>query len=50
MRYRQAVLEPRGSVSATDLAKNFLGRPQNMKAFEQWMNQEFQPTVATGTQ
>lgn len=28
-----------------DYATNFLGRPQNMKAFEQWMNQEFQPVV-----
>jgi thimet oligopeptidase len=45
MRYRRLVLEPAGSMSASDLVKNFLGRPQNMKAFEHWMNQEFQPVV-----
>ena len=33
MRYRRKVLEPGGSMSANDLVKNFLGRPQNMTAF-----------------
>jgi thimet oligopeptidase len=41
MRYRRVVLEPGGSVSANDLVKNFLGRPQNMKAFQSWMGEEF---------
>src|SRR5438270_5236990 len=42
MRYRHVVLEPGGSMSANDLVKNFLGRPQNMTAFQQWMGEEFQ--------
>ena len=37
MRYRRVVLEPGGSMSANDLVKNFLGRPQNMEAFQQWL-------------
>jgi len=41
MRYRRTVLEPGGSMSANDLVKNFLGRPQNMTAFERWMGEEF---------
>jgi thimet oligopeptidase len=41
MRYRRVVLEPGGSMSANDLVKNFLGRPQNMKAFQNWMGEEF---------
>jgi len=41
MRYRRVVLEPGGTMSANDLVKNFLGRPQNMTAFEQWMSEEF---------
>lgn len=41
MRYRRAVLEPGGSVSANDLVRNFLGREQNMTAFENWMGEEF---------
>ena len=40
-RYRKAVLEPGGSVSANDLVKNFLGRQQNTKAFQAWMSKEF---------
>jgi thimet oligopeptidase len=42
MRYRRAVLEPGGSVPANDLVKNFLGRPQNMAAFQKWMAEEFE--------
>jgi thimet oligopeptidase len=42
MRYRHVVLEPGGSVGANDLVKNFLGRPQNMVAFQQWMGEEFE--------
>jgi hypothetical protein len=29
-------------MSANDLVKNFLGRPQNMKAFQNWMGEEFE--------
>ena len=42
MRYRRLVLEPGGSMSANDLVKNFLGRPQNMTAFEHWLSEQFQ--------
>ena len=42
MRYRRTVLDPGGSMSANDLVKNFLGRPQNMAAFQQWMGEEFE--------
>lgn len=44
MRYRKAVLEPGGSMSANDLVKNFLGRAQNMTAMEKWAGQEFDVT------
>ena len=43
MRYRHVVLEPGGSMSANDLVKNFLGRPQSMTAFQRWMGEEFAP-------
>jgi thimet oligopeptidase len=42
MRYRHVVLEPGGSMSANDLVRNFLGRPQNMTALQQWMNEAFE--------
>ena len=42
MRYRRTVLEPGGTMSANDLVRNFLGRPQDMKAFETWMGEEFE--------
>jgi thimet oligopeptidase len=42
MRYRRTVLEPGGSESANTLVRNFLGREQNMQAFQKWMGQEFQ--------
>ena len=41
MRYRHSVLEPGGSMSANDLVKNFLGRPQNTEAFQKWLGEEF---------
>lgn len=41
MRYRRTVLEPGGSVSANDLVKNFLGRPQSMGAMQRWIGAEF---------
>ncbi len=43
-RYRRLVLEPGGSESASDLVKNFLGRPQNTVAFQHWMDEEFRST------
>ena len=45
-RYRRLVLEPGGSMSANDLVKNFLGRPQNMVALQKWMGMEFDGTGA----
>jgi thimet oligopeptidase len=42
LRYRTTVLEKTGSMPATDLVKNFLGRPQAIDAFVVWMNQEFE--------
>jgi thimet oligopeptidase len=44
MRYRRTVMEPGGSMSANDLVKNFLGRPQSYAAFRTWMNEEFAVT------
>ena len=41
MRYRRLVLEPGGSMSANDLVRNFLGRPQNTVAFQHWIGEEF---------
>ena len=41
-RYRHLVLEPGGSMSANDLVKNFLGRPQSMDALRKWMGEEFE--------
>jgi thimet oligopeptidase len=41
LRYRRTVLEPGGSVSANDLVKNFLGRPQSVDALRRWMGAEF---------
>jgi len=50
MRYRRQVLEPGGSVSANTLVRNFLGRPQNMTAFQHWMGEEFaSPAAGAGT-
>jgi thimet oligopeptidase len=37
-RYRDTVLKPGGSKPAADLVKDFLGRPFNEKAWEQWLN------------
>ncbi|MGB2628725.1 MAG: M3 family metallopeptidase [Candidatus Acidiferrum sp.] len=42
MRYRRLVLEPGGSMSANDLVRSFLGRPQNTIAFEYWLGEEFE--------
>jgi len=48
MKYRRVVLEPGGSMSANDLVKDFLGRPQNMTAFQHWLGEEFD--TAAGAQ
>jgi thimet oligopeptidase len=45
-RYRHLVLEPGGSMSANELVKNFLGRPQNMDALKAWMSEQFEPAPA----
>jgi thimet oligopeptidase len=44
--FRAAVLEPGGARPASDLVKEYLGRKQELKAFESWMGAEFheQPT------
>jgi len=42
-RYRRIVLEPGGAKSANDLVKNFLGRPQQITAFQHWLSEEFEP-------
>jgi thimet oligopeptidase len=47
MRYRRTVLEPGASKPAAELVKDFLGRPQQMNAIKDWMNQEFQPPPAS---
>jgi thimet oligopeptidase len=47
MKYRRVVLEPGGSMSANDLVKNFLGRPQNMTALQHWMAEEFDGGVGS---
>jgi thimet oligopeptidase len=48
MKYRRVVLEPGGSMSANDLVKNFLGRPQSMAALKKWMGEEFEAPEASG--
>lgn len=44
--FRAAVLEPGGARPASELVKEYLGRKQEMTAFESWMGAEFheQPT------
>jgi len=49
MRYRRVVLEPGGSMSANDLVKNFLHRPQDTRAFQKWLGQEFAPVSQGST-
>lgn len=41
LRYRREVLEPGGSQPGEKLVENFLGRPQSIEAFRDWMNEEF---------
>jgi thimet oligopeptidase len=47
MKYRRVVLEPGGSMSANDLVRNFLGRPQNIAALQHWMAEEFDASAGT---
>jgi thimet oligopeptidase len=49
LRYRRTVLEPGGTESANDIVKNFLGRAQNMEAFQKWMGEEFEGSPAGQT-
>jgi thimet oligopeptidase len=46
MRYRQAILEPGGSKPGTQLIEDFLGRPQRMDAFAEWVGEEFAASSA----
>jgi thimet oligopeptidase len=46
LRYRKAVLEPGGSVSANTLVKNFLGRPQQYEAMREWINKDLESSPA----
>jgi len=50
MRYRRSVLEPGASKPASELVRDFLGRPQGMDAIRNWMNEEFQPIPSTPKQ
>jgi thimet oligopeptidase len=43
LRYRNAVLAPGGAKPATQLVKDFLGRPQSIDALKAWMNEAFAP-------
>lgn len=40
-RYRRAVIEPGATRPATQLVRDFLGRPQNMDAFKAWLGEQF---------
>lgn len=44
MRYRRTVLDPGSTKSAEQLVHDFLGRPENLDAFKEWLNEEFQPS------
>jgi hypothetical protein len=35
-------------MSANDLVKNFLGRPQDMRAFQKWLGEEFEAPTNAG--
>jgi Zn-dependent oligopeptidase len=45
----KGVLQTGGSMSANDLVKNFLGRAQNIAAFQHWLGQEFGTETANET-
>ncbi len=46
MRYRQAVLDPGGSMPGREIVLRFLGRNQSSDAFTRWVGEEFQPMTA----
>jgi thimet oligopeptidase len=39
VKYRRTVLEPGGSAPAAKLVENFLGRPFDFKAYQQWLDE-----------
>jgi len=41
-RYRRAVIDPGATKPAAELVRDFLGRPQTIDAFRDWVNVEFQ--------
>lgn len=45
LRYRKAVLEPGSSKPATELVKDFLGRPQSLDALKTWMDKQYEGKV-----
>jgi thimet oligopeptidase len=48
MRYRRTVLEPGATQPAEEYVKTFLGRPQSIDAFKEWMNVEFETAPKQG--
>jgi thimet oligopeptidase len=40
-KYRRSILEPGSSKPATELVKDFLGRPQRIDAYRRWINEEY---------
>jgi thimet oligopeptidase len=46
LKYRHAVLEPGGSKPANELIADFLGRPYDFKAFQEWLGEEFRAPAA----
>ena len=49
LRYRKAVLEPGSSKPATELVKDFLGRPQSIEALKTWMDKEYEGKAGVTT-
>ena len=49
MRYRKTVLEPGATESASQLVKDFLGRPQSIDALKAWVNEQFTEGKEPGT-
>ena len=42
LRYRRTILEPGSSKPASELLRDFLGRPQSMDALKHWLDEEFE--------
>jgi len=49
MRYRKTVLEPGATEPASQLVKDFLGRPQSIDALKAWVNEQFTEGKEPGT-